>query len=50
MKYPKEDIVRTECKHCGETLDIPQDEYKHLSKGDYSHYECQIDYEELTAK
>ena len=38
--------TKTDCKYCGESIEIPKDEYI-APDGDYAHFECQMDYEEL---
>ena len=39
-----EAIFKTQCKLCGETLNIPEDE--HLLADDNIHIECQMDIED----
>lgn len=39
-----EESFKTQCKLCGETLNIPEDE--HLLADDNIHIECQMDIEE----
>ena len=39
--------MKTDCKYCGESIETPKDEYI-APDGDYAHFECQMDYEELT--
>jgi len=47
-------MKEVDCKYCGESIEIPEDEYIASScalpfpNGDYAHFECQMDYEELT--
>ena len=40
-------MKEVDCKYCGESIEIPKDEYI-APDGDYAHFECQMDYEELT--
>ena len=44
--------MKTDCKYCGESIETSNsdrlDEYT-TPDGDYAHFECQMDYEELTA-
>ena len=42
-----EESFQTQCKFCGESLNIPEDE--HLLGEGHIHIECEMDYEELTS-
>ena len=42
-----EESFETQCRFCGESLNIPEDE--HLLGAGPIHIECEMDYEELTS-
>ena len=42
-----EESFQIQCRFCGESLNIPEDE--HLLGEGHIHIECEMDYEELTS-